>query len=209
MVLTLWCHHTVWLLINSIILLLSQPCWLVNVISAMSFVNNSWHTECTCKLSVQCIIADAFEDPAYDKKTCHKENKAMVSLAPCLAKCHLRFDSWINPCLKCFTSGVLICKSFLVSYWVPPTSKGLITWNTTFHQWVSLLHLELVLEHVGFLALCPFTKWTLVLSVSGVKVFVMKMTSGLCLKSFSTLVTHRRSHLPVYSLMRFPNLFSV
>lgn len=175
----------------------------------MSFVNNSWHTECTCKLSVQCIIADAFEDPAYDKKTCHKENKAMVSLAPCLAKCHLRFDSWINPCLKCFTSGVLICKSFLVSYWVPPTSKGLITWNTTFHQWVSLLHLELVLEHVGFLALCPFTKWTLVLLVSGVKVFVMKMTSSLCLKSFSTLVTHRRSHLPVYSLMRFPNLFSV
>ena len=169
----------------------------------MSFVNNSWHTECTCKLSVQCIIADAFEDPAYDEKTSHKENKTMVSLAPCFAKCHLRFDSWINPRPKCLTSEVLICKSFLVSYWVPPISKGLITWNTTFHQWVSLLHLELVLEHVGFLALCPFTKWTLVLSVSVVKVFVMKMTSGLCLKSFSTLVTHRRSHLPVYSLMRF------
>ena len=177
----------------------------------MSFVNNSWHTECTCKLSVQCIIADAFEDPAYDEKTSHKENKTMVSLAPCFAKCHLRFDSWINPRPKCFTSEVLICKSFLVSYWVPLISKRLITWNT--HDFspvsVSLLHLELVLEHVGFLALCPFTKWTLVLSVSGVKVFVMKMTSGLCLKSFSTLVTHRRSHLPVYSLMRFPNLFSV
>ena len=128
----------------------------------MSFINNSWHTECTCKLSVQCIIADAFEDPAYDEKTSHKENKTMVSLAPCFAKCHLRFDSWINPRPKCLTSEVLICKSFLVSYWVPPISKGLITWNTTFHQWVSLLHLELVLEHVGFLALCPFTKWTLV-----------------------------------------------